>query len=281
MTDDVRGLLKQVVLATAQSTMEAVGSGVLQKEDQDFIVWEGDGVWASTNRETLAIWNDSEIQSIAQKKQEEFGKLLEMCAKTMAESVGRKMETIRGELRQFLLAVVRRSADELSTRSVEEMIGQLIHEVSGGATDWTGVVWISGIVAAESPIQVKHGITLRRPEPRDFSRRMPANMYGFPHNPLLSPDSILECSFLAPEPPDRSQIISALSLYRAAPVKEFLHHWKNNSVVRRTDNFSCDLVKPSAPDLPPPELSNADSVKLGLFVQAAADKLPLKPLGLL
>jgi hypothetical protein len=276
---DVRDLLTQIALAAAQSTVEAVNNGELQKEDMDFLLWEGDGTGASAKRETIAVWNDSEIHSIAQKKQEEFREHIEECAKELAESGGRRVENIRGELAQFLLGIVRRSADEQSAQSVGGMVERLLHEILGGAIEWTGRIWVSGIVAAENAIQVREGIALRRPEPKDFTRRVHAGLYGVPHTPLHSPDAILECSFLAPEPPDRRQLINALSLYRAAPVKEYLHHWTNNSVIRSNEDLSYELFKPSAPGLPSPELSTADGNKLIVFVKSVAEKLPLKPVG--
>lgn len=281
---DVREILSEIALATAQSTVAAVGSGDLQKEDVDFFVWEADlfiyggGLRLSCNREVVAVWKDSEIHYIAQARQQEFHDSLEVCAQAMAESGSRRrVENIRGDLGQFLIAVVRRSADELSTKSVEVMTDNFLHEVSGGALEWRGIIWLSGIIAAENSIQVKDGITLRRPESRDFSRRAPAdlgiqNLYPFP------PDSILECHFVAPEPPDLGPLINALSLYRAAPVKPYLHNWTNNSLIRDRF-FSHDLAKPASPGLSLPELSTANDDKLGSFVQAVAHRLPSKPLG--
>jgi hypothetical protein len=280
---DVRKILSEVGLATAQSTVAAVGSGDLQKEAVDFLLCEADfftrggALRLTSNRETVAVWKDSEVHHIAQAKQQEFRDSLEMCAQAMAESGSRRVENIRGNLGQFLMAVVRRSADELSTNSVEAMIGSFIHEVSGGALEWRGIIWLSGIIAAENPIRVTDGITLRRPESGDFSRRVPADLgvqrlYPFP------PDSVLECYIVAPEPPDLGPLINALSLYRAAPVKPYLRDWTSNSLLRN-HSFSHDLAKPSSPGLSSPELSTADDDKLRPFVQAVADRLPLIPLG--
>src|SRR4029078_5131508 len=118
---------------------------------------------------------------------------------------------------------------------------------------------------------------LRRPESGDFLRRVPATL-GIHSLCPFPPDSILECSCVAPEPPDLIPLINALSLYRAAPVKPYLHHWTNNSILRN-HSFSHDLAKPSSPDLSQPELSMVDHGKLGAFIQAVAGRLPLKPLG--
>ena len=232
--EDVRGLLNRVALATAQSTVEAVKNASLKREDQEYILTEttflAPGALSSSRQKVIRkVWDAYASNRIVEEIKQQFSAPLETCAEKLTTDK-KDTPTVRGDLGYFLLAVVKKAADELAVDFVEDMVDRLLFEYDGGELDWTGTIWLSGVRVNE-PIQIKKGLTLRPPIEEDFNSELPSDGFGVRVQPQFTiPDAILEIESKDCNRPELRQIVNALSLFGLGAVEMLQEDWRSNSI---------------------------------------------------
>lgn len=282
---DVRDLLNEVALATAQSTVAAVEHEELKKEDHEYILNEAvllgeGGLTASRRKVVRQTWDAYAANRIVGEIQERLAVAVEDCAQQLTSS-RKDTPTARGDLGYFLLAVVKRAADDSATAFVPQMVDRFLFEYGGGELEWIGEIWLKGIRVKEA-VQVQSGFVLRPPEAKDFTNEWPTELgwLGAASTALTSfPDAVLELSTRACNRPDYRREITALSLFRLGAVEVLQEDWRSDSLLPYMGGHQTPLrTNPHTP-FPAYEVSQAEVASLAAFLKAVAADLPPKPLG--
>ncbi|MFL6259817.1 MAG: hypothetical protein ACJ76Y_08920 [Thermoanaerobaculia bacterium] len=290
---DVRELLTQLALETAKATLAAIDSGNLGREQEDYtfreiVLLEGDGGkgWTGrTRQEAREVWNIHDISRIAEEVWQQFEAVWETCAQELTEqqrfTPKKDVPSIRGDLREFRLEIVRKVADSSSAGPVPDLVDRLLFEFRGGKLNWNGRLSLNGVTVSE-PIEVKAGLILRPATDQDLSSE------GIPtivlqsgwdfRNPPEIPDSILEVACSAYDRPDFRREIVALSLFRVGAVEITQDDWRSDSIFPYKRG-SRSGHQPTARLAEPYTLTKAEGPALAAFLEGIPDDLPIKPLG--
>ena len=280
---DVLDLLNKAALATAQATLTDLESESLKQVDQEYFLTdatliERSGLSFSRKKVIRKAWDVYAANRILEKIKKEFSADLEACAQQLA---GRKdLPTVRGDLGLFLLAIVKRTADEASVECVPEMVGRLLFEYEGGELCWTGNIWLSGI-RVDEPVQIEPGFILRPPVSEDFFSERLGDAVGFGmefQSPFNIPDSVLDLTCKDRSRPNFRREVNALCLFRLGAVEMLQEDWRSNSVLPYMGDRWMPL-RPNPHTSFTYKLSQADAPSLAEFLKSVVGELPIKPLG--
>lgn len=283
--------LSSLVRAVAQAVDNWIDEGSLTRVRTAVVVADPVYTTGSLNwgyrTEEREQWDDVKLQQLLQKLLEDEASQsdLEKVVGLVATQVGiaeDRIPTLRGDLRQFLLAAARRAAaDDLGALDEGGLANRFVDEVGGGELNWRGNVWLQGLVVEGDPLEVGNGTVLRQPVSSDFAFERPAEsaLFGAGIDHLMKfPDCVLEMSRSAVKRPDHEmyRIANSLCLYDLGAVTPVQHGFRSDS-----------LFRPSHTSRPHTRLSpvyryavsQEEVSRLRDFISKVSPVLPEKPTG--
>lgn len=281
---DVREILNEIALATAQATVAAVESGRLKREDQEYVVTEtailAPGALTSGRQKVIRkVWDAFAANRIVEEIQKGFAEAIEICAQKLTKD-RKNTPTVRGDLGYFLLAVVKQAADEMAVDFISEIVDRLLFEYEGGELEWTGTIWLNGVRVSE-PIEIRSVFTLRPPIAEDFNSEVPSDVFGFGMPPYFNiPDAVLESTRKSRERPELRREVNALCLFRLGSIEILQENWRSNSIFPYMGSNSTPLAMTSLRSTALSyELRKEDGPSLAAFLNEMPKDFPLKPIG--
>lgn len=290
---NTRELLSRLLLETAQATLEALASGSLRREEEDYTFKDvfllsrggaGKGWTGRSRQETRTVWNAYDINRIAEEVGQRFESEWDQCAQelqTQQDLAPKKdLPVVRGDLGQMRLVVVANVADDSSAESVPRIVDRILYEYKGGPLSWNGRLWLNGIAASEL-IEVHPGFVLRPATGKDLSSEGPTQAFRaeWSFSRVFDvPDSILETACSSRDKPDLRREIVALSLFRTARVEIIEDNWQSDSVFPY-QRGSRSEYHTSPRSSKPYSLNGAEGPALAAFLAEISNILPMNPLG--
>jgi|Deesub1362A_J573_1020465.scaffolds.fasta_scaffold00214_31 hypothetical protein len=183
-------------------------------------------------------------------------------------------------LSHFAHETVRKALyDDISEESLLSSVTIFVNDLEKNPLTWNVSVELEGIWLREEEIEIRRGLKIRRPRPKDFEFEWPFEHIFIPRmQPLIGhPSAILEITQRAKFQPfvwdELEKLIIALRLYKVGSVVKGKTIWKPKSILLFGGTTWIHLIQPIIYRY---SLGSEDSSNLRNFLNKITPLLPIK-----